>query len=150
LQGAEPRSTEQTLAWLENYWKKASEVGNKTAIEKEQTSSGIKDKFQEFFLAKIYDSYKRRRGENRQIALNTFMRKLFTDSERRRERPTDTTEPSPNEEPMLPEGPEPLIPEDFFKEFINPAFRLKGTFFEPPMPGLHLPSSSLDRSGSSL
>ena len=47
---------------LDSYLSQAKTVGNKTALKKHRTETGIKDTTQEHFLEKLFASYKGKSG----------------------------------------------------------------------------------------
>lgn len=47
---------------LDSFLNQAKDVGNKTALKKLRTETGIKDTTQEFFLEKLFASYKGKIG----------------------------------------------------------------------------------------
>ncbi|KAF6758067.1 hypothetical protein DFP72DRAFT_1065314 [Ephemerocybe angulata] len=61
FKGTEPRKRSDTIVKLKEYWDAAAEYGNKASIAASQTQSGIKDKFQQFFLNQLSDSTRGKR-----------------------------------------------------------------------------------------
>jgi hypothetical protein len=62
---------------LDSYLSQAKEVGNKTALKKNRTETGIKDTTQEHFLEKLFASYKGKSGtRKKQEALDAAVEHL--------------------------------------------------------------------------
>ena len=56
------RSKKDTILNLKSIWDDYSTIGNKTKAERTKTEKGVKDTFQEYFLDKLYSSYKNKRA----------------------------------------------------------------------------------------
>jgi hypothetical protein len=57
------RRKEETTKKLRSFFTEAStKLDTKTSVKKSRTEHGLKDKFQMFFIDKLFDSYKKKRG----------------------------------------------------------------------------------------
>ncbi|KAK1236064.1 hypothetical protein PQX77_000704 [Marasmius sp. AFHP31] len=72
----EPRSKERTTVTLRTQFEDAKVLGAASRLKKMRTESGVKDTYQMFFIERLVNSYKNRRGDNRQRALNTAVTEL--------------------------------------------------------------------------
>ncbi|KAK6969308.1 hypothetical protein R3P38DRAFT_3502157 [Favolaschia claudopus] len=71
------RTREETTATLRTYFEEACTVNTKTKLRDMRTSSGIKDTFRLFFLEKLFESYKGKKGTRaKQDALDAKIRTL--------------------------------------------------------------------------
>jgi len=64
------RNKEETQYTLRSYFTNAKLVGKKTAVKAQKTQNGIKDTIQDFFLDRLFTSYKGRYGPSAQRALD--------------------------------------------------------------------------------
>ncbi|KAF8180489.1 hypothetical protein K438DRAFT_1908238 [Mycena galopus ATCC 62051] len=66
-----PHNKAETTEKLKSYFTDASTLDTKTKVQKQRTESGLKDTYQLFFLEKLFDLYKGKRGrEAKQAALD--------------------------------------------------------------------------------
>ncbi|KAF7357585.1 hypothetical protein MSAN_01354900 [Mycena sanguinolenta] len=78
------RNKTETTNKLKSYFTEASTVDTKTKVQDQRTESGVKDTYQLFFLEKLFESYKGKRGRaTKQAALDAQLAQL----------PTNTTSP---------------------------------------------------------
>ncbi|KAF8886594.1 hypothetical protein CPB84DRAFT_1749908 [Gymnopilus junonius] len=70
------RNHAESEAKLKSYFTLASEVGNKTALKKAKTESGIKDTIQEHFTDKLFAAYKGKFGNQRQESVDAALKLL--------------------------------------------------------------------------
>ncbi|KAL6306470.1 hypothetical protein BKA93DRAFT_840752 [Sparassis latifolia] len=75
-----PRNKKETTDKLRSYFENASTLGTQTKVANMRTESGIKDTYQKFFLDKLFDSYKKKRGtKSKQDALDAALASLPDD-----------------------------------------------------------------------
>ncbi|KAJ7195401.1 hypothetical protein B0H12DRAFT_1299784, partial [Mycena haematopus] len=78
------RNKTETTAKLKSFFTEASTVDTKTKVQEQRTESGVKDTYQLFFLEKLFESYKGKRGRAaKQAALDAQLAQL----------PANTTSP---------------------------------------------------------
>ncbi|KAJ7923558.1 hypothetical protein B0H13DRAFT_1707124 [Mycena leptocephala] len=71
------RNKTETTEKLKSYFTEASTLDTKTKIQNQRTESGVKDTYQLFFLEKLFESYKNKRGRAaKQAALNARVAEL--------------------------------------------------------------------------
>ncbi|KAL0566487.1 hypothetical protein V5O48_015525 [Marasmius crinis-equi] len=72
-----PREKERTIKVLEQHLQEAKTVGSETRCRAQRTASGIKDTYQMYFVDRLVNSYKHRRGvPSRQSALDNAIETL--------------------------------------------------------------------------
>ncbi|KAF5341196.1 hypothetical protein D9611_006121 [Ephemerocybe angulata] len=117
-----PRDPGETKSHLKSFFRDALTVGKQSAIKKVKTRTGVKDTFQNHFLEKIFESYKKKRTANtKQAALDTFLATL----------------------PMkdgLNEGDTPIAARLHVEGMMNPVWRIKGinAHSDTPVEVLHV------------
>lgn len=75
-----PRFKAETRQKLSSFFELAKSIGTKTRIKTEKTETGIKDTVQEFFLDKLYTSYKNTKpNQTKQEALDVAINNLPPD-----------------------------------------------------------------------
>ncbi|KAF8232776.1 hypothetical protein L208DRAFT_1270350, partial [Tricholoma matsutake] len=73
----QPRKKDETVNQLCLYFKEASTLDTKTKVRKMQTESGIKDTYQMHFLDNLFNSYKKKRGQElKQTTLDNKLAEL--------------------------------------------------------------------------
>ncbi|KAJ7223860.1 hypothetical protein B0H12DRAFT_1213067 [Mycena haematopus] len=78
------RNKSETTTKLKSFFTEASTVDTKTKVQEQRTESGVKDTYQLFFLEKLFESYKGKRGRAaKQAALDAQLAQL----------PANTTSP---------------------------------------------------------
>ncbi|KAJ7601530.1 hypothetical protein B0H17DRAFT_1241343 [Mycena rosella] len=71
------RNKSETTEKLRSYFVEASTLDTKTKVQTQRTESGVKDTYQLFFLEKLFQSYKGKRGRAaKQVALNARIAEL--------------------------------------------------------------------------
>ncbi|KAJ7710473.1 hypothetical protein B0H17DRAFT_914738 [Mycena rosella] len=71
------RTKQETTAKLRSFFTEASTIDTQTKIQNQRTESGVKDTYQLFFLEKLFESYKGKRGRAaKQAALNARLAAL--------------------------------------------------------------------------
>jgi hypothetical protein len=72
-----PRLRHETEAKLRHFLEEACKLYTKTALKNERTETGIKDTYQEFFLERLFSSYKDVSGKgDKQKALDAAVASL--------------------------------------------------------------------------
>ena|ERR1700733_1818270 len=74
------RRKEETVDKLKSFFAEASKLGTQTKVKQMRTESGIKDTHQMFFIDKIFQSYKKKRGTaSKQATLDAYLQTLPDD-----------------------------------------------------------------------
>ncbi|KAF8164203.1 hypothetical protein BJ912DRAFT_1150335 [Pholiota molesta] len=70
IKPARLRNKDETLKILDGYFQEARDTGAKSRLKIARTNTGIKDTMQEFFLERLFNSYKSAKGAAKQKALD--------------------------------------------------------------------------------
>lgn len=71
------RKKQETTDKLASFFTEASKIGTKTKVADKRTEFGLKDTYQLFFLEKLFESYKGKRGRAaKQAALDARLAEL--------------------------------------------------------------------------
>jgi len=74
------RRKEETVDQLKSFFTEASKLGTQTKVKQMRTESGIKDTHQMFFIDKIFQSHKKKRGTaSKQATLDAYLQTLPDD-----------------------------------------------------------------------
>ncbi|KAG8953004.1 hypothetical protein FRC03_011958 [Tulasnella sp. 419] len=76
MQKGDPRNKYQSQKLLGNIFTTAAQTGGKTEATKLKTKYGLKDRFQEFFIEKLYKSIKGKNGRAASMAMTAELSKL--------------------------------------------------------------------------
>ncbi|KAK0435377.1 hypothetical protein EV421DRAFT_1670609, partial [Armillaria borealis] len=71
-----PRTKEESMEKLRSQFVEAQTLGNGNKIKTMRTDTGLKDTFASFFIDKLINSYKGKRGDQRQEALDKAIREM--------------------------------------------------------------------------
>ncbi|KAK0471280.1 hypothetical protein IW261DRAFT_1671032 [Armillaria novae-zelandiae] len=71
-----PRIRAESMDKLKTQFTEAKILGNVNKVKTMHTDSGLKDTFASFFIDKLINSYKRKRGDHRQEALNKAIEEM--------------------------------------------------------------------------